>query len=83
MLPEGGPLQYVEFQTYLRPMVHCINLDELAGIINIIGSAVSFSQDGCDVQIQMSMSNYLNELLPYVDISIPPVDVEVQFGRPK
>ena len=78
----------VVFETYLRPLVHCISLEELDGLIGTVQRLSKVYEEGCPVSIQMSMSNYLNELLPYIDFpgynpgpgpGIPPI----QYGMPK
>lgn len=51
------------------PFLYCTKLDNLTpSIIEIIADFILGEEEKCNVQVEMSNKNYLNELLPDIDI---------------
>ncbi|ELT95338.1 hypothetical protein CAPTEDRAFT_211586 [Capitella teleta] len=79
---EGGEPRMMEFRTYLPPEVMCFEPDLLnAPIVLVIDVILAvFNISGpCEVQIQMSMSNYMYDILPYINLPV----LGFEIGRPK
>ena len=76
LLEEGGATQLIEFQTFLPPSVYCLPADLINnGIARVVLGLVFNLRPDCVVTVQMTTSNYLYALLPYVPSR--------EFGQPK
>ncbi len=72
LIVEEGTSQpeYVEFQMYLPPEVACLDLSLLESPLGIADLFVRLIDrlvngvEGCNVELHMSLSNYLDDLLP-------------------
>lgn len=76
----GVETQFVEFRSYLPPGVHCFPKDAIANRRDTIGDIIGLvfnTTAPCVVQIQLTTSNYLYDILPYIRIQ------DTSLGRPR
>ena len=67
-LTEGGPQEIVTIRSYLPPGVLCIGPDPLGDPIQlglaVVGNIFGFNIT-CDVELQLTTSNWIDNILPY------------------
>lgn len=79
----GSP-HVIEFRSYLPPGVHCFPADAIANRRALIGDIVGLvfnTTAPCVVQIQMTTSNYIYDILPYIRFGRD--NDLLSLGRPK
>jgi hypothetical protein len=80
LVEEGGEARMMEFKTYLPPEVMCFEPGILNApiilVVDVIMAMFNLSSQ-CNVQIQMSTSNYMYDVMPYFNL------LNISIGRPK
>ena len=79
---EGAEPTMITFRTYLPPDVLCFQPEILdapiALILSLVGAIFNISAE-CNIQVQMSTSNYMYDMMPYIKAPI----LGLNIGRPK